>query len=71
MEQYAEVIDDMPRSRRPIALEDMEMFDGGNNGPPMFEEAPPAYVDMNNPYRVEPNYSTYSPSYGSTYGAAC
>lgn len=48
VEQYAEAIDDMPRSRKPIALEDMEMFDA-NNGPPMFEEAPPAYTDMGHP----------------------
>jgi len=79
VEQYAEVIDDMPRSRKPIALEDMEMFDD-NNVPSVYNEAPPpayttdpSYSDMGQygTARSIPNYSTYSPSYGSSYGAAC
>lgn len=80
MESYAEVIDDMPRSRKPIALDEMDnMFEA--NGPPNIEEAPPAYTDMSQgpytdvgqmPYRVEQNYSAYTPTYGSSsYGAAC
>ena len=79
MEQYAEVIDDMPRSRKPIALEDMEMFDDNNVPPSMYNEAPPAYTTdpgySDGQYGTVPshhNYSTYSPSYhGSNYGAAC
>ncbi|XP_067935870.1 uncharacterized protein [Watersipora subatra] len=70
VEQYAEVIDDMPRSRKPIAVEEIDMFDAGE-GPPTFDEAPPAYLDMHQ-YRGDPNYSTYSPNnYGDSYGAAC
>jgi len=60
----------MPRSRKPIALEDMEAeFDG----PPQFGEAPPAYTQSSYNYhpQVDPYNAPYSPSYGSSYGAAC
>lgn len=71
VDQLDGMIDAKPRSRKPIALEDMDHLEG-DMGPPQYGEAPPAYSSAPSPYARTDGYrspNNYDNSY--LYGAAC
>ena len=59
----------MPRSRRPIALEDMGRLD--DMGLPNYGEAPPAYSSSMSPYSRQEGYPPQGYDNSYTYGVAC